>query len=409
MLMTAKYEFSFDLTFKIMSQKEFSIHLFSTPTDTHPGNKHCSFTTQLATPLFLPDDYEVALVQTNLPRTIHSAVVKNSLDSIIFHDQFPADLLVKKDKTSDEKKSIIVTNSCVGFLNYVLRVLAPNPMIYTRQYFSDFLNENFEFNQRSLIFPPLGDHRFKRVESKPTEFTQSFTMNLKNVLGYEMFIVHNLARNEEELEKHIPSMDFLPSKFEKFPFTLPKNSEMTLNQILHSLLTQIYQGLSLYLLEEDSAKLLQQDVQKAYAHNKTLDKKASRNNVDKRIVNYMRLLRSFLKTFVNYFVRRTEMILGEIDSTKYLEIREDSYILVYLDLVSNSLVGNQKSNVIAVLDRFSPNNDGSKSNIIYHTVEKKVISSISVLLTDIFGEKIQFSPSYIPTHICLKFRPRNTN
>lgn len=87
-----------------------------------------------------------------------------------------------------------------------------------------------------------------------------------------------------------------------------------------------------------------------------------------------------------------------------------SYIFVYCDIIESHCVGNQRIKTLRILPITDDESMGFHrqfTTLEYYGINQNFFESISCLITDIEGKKIQFKDSTTPSYLLLHFRKRN--
>lgn len=358
-----------------MKEQQIDIHLFSSSSlDIYPNNKLASFTCKLENPLRLnPNDkYQVALTEIHFPDLFESNNEMIGKDSIIFGTKnYPSpndDLGLKK---------------C---LDIILSFNTTDPSIYNLDYFAPFLDENLIFNKNTLEKSSLSKYGISSPLPSNFELSSPFDLRLADLLD---------TKRGETSELFIPDVhvEEISYFFEEGQMNFPLNIELTMNEILYSFIYKIYKKMSIHARKAEIQEKYYKDLLKK--ENPEQLHKMYREKVNK-------LIHRFIKFFVATTIEICEKMLKDKPQQKLFT--NNDYILVFCDACVNSLIGNSSAKVLRVLDRKQIKSSGFISNPSYITVDKTIIQDISIILTNLEGSLIQFSPSFTPTHVCLRFR-----
>lgn len=98
-------------------------------------------------------------------------------------------------------------------------------------------------------------------------------------------------------------------------------------------------------------------------------------------------------------------LLTPFTSDKLTE-EKTKFIFVYTDIISPRLIGSKSIRVLKVIP-ITNNLHIKFQNIEYVPIEKSCFDSLSIMLLDNYGEKINFTSGTTPNFVCLHFRPKN--
>lgn len=85
------------------------------------------------------------------------------------------------------------------------------------------------------------------------------------------------------------------------------------------------------------------------------------------------------------------------------------YIYIYTDLIKPRFIGKDRSRFLRIAPIFHNENRICFNHIEYCPIEKTYVDSISILIMDGYGKRINFIESYIPTYIMLHFKKNSIN
>jgi hypothetical protein len=83
------------------------------------------------------------------------------------------------------------------------------------------------------------------------------------------------------------------------------------------------------------------------------------------------------------------------------------FVFVYSDIIKPRAVGSSSTRCLKVIPTNGLATHLQFANIEYHAVESQSLRNVSILITDEGGNKINFSPSSMPTFCTLHFKRRN--
>lgn len=360
-----------------MDESEFTIHLFSNSSmDVYPSNSLTKFTVNLSSPLYLNSFYKVALSEISLPAPFNSKKKSLSRDRIVFDDL--------------EYTKMYPVQTFKTFISCILRVCATSVTEYTRDYFNEYLDKEIFFD--------------------PYTFPKIFANDVTSILHPDNTAEFPLEIHElmfEDPGRLTPSDYIPPEHFGSFVHywmnsyvRLSKKQAYTLKQILNACVVKIFNKTRVELQNfTDLYKVLDEEY-------KTIEEKEEiiynmRNNSDHMI-----------RRFIERFVSTVETIRNEILLERKITVQDnENFIFVYADIVRESYLSNIKARILSV---FPKSTDGEsvhiKQDILnYEAVDRSIINSISIIVSDEFGSLLNLAPSLSPTHIVLKFRREEMN
>ena len=85
------------------------------------------------------------------------------------------------------------------------------------------------------------------------------------------------------------------------------------------------------------------------------------------------------------------------------------YIYIYTDIIKPRFIGKDKTRFLRLIPILDHENRIRFDHVEYCTLEQTYIDSISILITDGYGNRINFENSFIPTYIMLHFRRNSIN
>lgn len=334
-----------------------------------------SFTTVLSSPLNLKPfkSYEAALVQINIPH------LYDTKDEIIAKD-----VVVIGQKAFEIE---LEDNSLTNMIENVLKYSALDPRIYNITYFKDFLNKQQVFNTKMLKESNLSQYAVKG--ELPEERSIQYDFRLEQLV--------NTSKGKKK-DDFLPPVDYLFTSIVKFfeegGRDFPINFELTLNQILYSLIGKIYTSMSIH------TKTIEE--QEQYYTALALDAKGKEKH-RKYLMQINEIIHRFIDHFVKSVIETCEKLTIE---SKLPDLYNDSYICVYCDFTENIFIGDSKARVLSVLDTKQFLNQGFIQYPSYIAVEKSDIRTVSIVLTSLEGTLLNLAPSTSPVHVCLRFREK---
>lgn len=99
----------------------------------------------------------------------------------------------------------------------------------------------------------------------------------------------------------------------------------------------------------------------------------------------------------------TESKLTEIVASRR-DIHKNRFIFVYSDVICGRIIGESITKFLRIIPLTDNSRDLQFKHVEYINVERNYIDSIEILLTNSFGERIEFQASTIPTFLMLHFK-----
>lgn len=358
-----------------MLSDEFDIHLFSNSSmSLYPSNSLSSFTCELSTPIYLGENhnYSVALTDIYIPPAFDNVNTFLSKDSIIIRNYNYPQIIGKSDAKFDD------------FIEVILKMSPCDIRIYNKAYFGEYLNKDLCFNNNTLKSTTL--HK-DNVEVNPSDHSK-FPLNLTSLKLIN-------EKNEDFLP---PVVDEKLKKFyENSVVLLNYNQNYTLKQVLYSCIKNIL-------------KELDWEAIKSTKNDDELKKKyESYDKIYESIKKYNFKLNELVHRFVEKFVTTVERIRDEI--VKFLKLKYehsvDKFVIVYSDICKYGFFGDTKVKVLGVFQNVTNEILEKAKTFHFVPVESTLIKNISIILANESGQRLNLSPSLVPTLVVLKFKKMN--
>lgn len=351
--------------------KEFICRFFSNDSSEKYDNTMSSFTTELETSIDLGSvEYEVGVCQLALNPCLKSEHIKRDTRDVI--------------QLNYEAKNLTLEDFVKHMMSHVI-----SPEMYDSAYFSNYMDKNFFFDEISLGKHFDHDNYTVDVEKDgPTAIKVNVDMSLLLKAGEKFgdFFPHHLEKTEELKTLNL------------YAFT---RTPLRMLQILNTLVRYVLFHLRKTGKNGDSSIAL---------HNTMFFGAISLYQHFDEMQQYRRLhlnrINEFCHRFVAYF---TNLVQLEIKKMKIETIpRTERFIFIYCDLIHSQWVGPTKSRLLHVMplgiQRTADFFDQTVQNIQFSKVEKTSFKSVSFLLLNEYGEKLDFTPSYVSNFIALKFQ-----
>lgn len=402
---TLQNQFRLERKVKIMSEdklpSEFSVHLFSNGSEKiYPNNKLNCFTQELANPLRfdLNSEYYVGLSELfvdNIHKRKDRILTK---DSIIFYN-------INLSYANNIWKDRI--NSLQFFIAYCLS--QTDYTVYNDDYFSEFLNPYFEYRC---------SHTFREqdwfTKAEDNERSPYVTSAFTGDVDFE--IDFGLKKNDflykYKNEKIDPQLKFSSFVQKKLKIKYKKGLPYTLKNILCDIIDKMILGLTPYTLNIHMHRNLDEilndfdDQQIVWTDFKDV------KDFGREIKEFRDTVESFIRHFIKYFissVKEYQKSCGYIEEPAFIKEITPSYLILYVDIVSESIINNTKGRILAVVPvSHMEENFISVKNINYSPVICSEFRSITCVLTNEFGEPFPLEASYVPTYLSLRFKKIST-
>lgn len=352
---------------------EFLVHLFSN-SDVYGSNTLSSFTNTLQTPINLGENhgYRVSCCEILFPSMHITDDVAASKDCIVF-------------KPLNYTKLNGGALSFDDFIELTLRFYAADCRIYNKEYFYQYLNESIDFHPLTL---PLTSMRQDQTTILDENTKLSFPLE-----------IDKLVLPDETKSDFYPQGDFDNSFFTKSYVSLGTNQGYKLRQILYACLAKILEKFRLEYKTDKESKPIYDTLSKNYSNKRLFGEVLQKSNHFSNI-----LLRRFIRKFVTSVENAKTKIFNENNFVDAPLTPGDMFV-IYCDLVDESYFANGKSRVLSVFPTNVNNFLAYKSHVHdFVPITKSLISSISIKVTDNFGNTPPFRDGFNSTYIALKFK-----
>jgi len=375
---------------------EFSVFLFSNGSENiYPDNKLNSFTQQLADPLRfdLNSEYFVGLSELfvdNVHRRKDRVLTK---DSIFF---YPISLSYAENIWKEK------VNSLNFFITYCLS--QTDFTVYNDEYFSDFLNPYFEYRCAHLLneqewFIKSDNIRQPYVPENlrgEVHFDIDFGLNEKHPLyKYKNDKIDGQGKFSDIVQKK------LTLKFKKaIPYTL--------KEILTDIIDKIILALSPYLLNIHIKYTLDDILNDTDDRQIVWTDFENVKDFGENVKEYRDKVHEMIVYFINYFVSTVKKYQKDCGYTQEASLAKEikvSYLFLYADVVSESIINNTKGRILAIVPvSHIENNYINVKNISFLPVICSEFRSISCVLATDLGTPFPLEASFVPTFVALRFK-----
>lgn len=373
---------------------EFSVFLFSNGSeDIYPQNKLNSFTQQLAEPLRfdLNSEYFVGLSELfvdNVHKRKDRVLTK---DSIIF---YPISIAYAENIWKEK------INSLNFFLSYCLS--QTDFTVYNDEYFSDFLNPYFEYRCAHLLREQEWFAKSDREPYVTAPFRGSvqFDIDFGIEKGHSLYSYKNVKLDPQE--------NFLGFVQKALTLKFVRGISYTLKEILSDIIDKITLALSPYLLNihlnHTLEDILNDKSDKAIIWTDFKDIREFGENVKE----YRDKVHEMIVYFINFFVSTVKNYQNDRGYTQEATLNKEikaSYLFLYADVVSESIINNTKGRILAIVPiSHIENNYINVKNISFLPVICSEFRSISCVLASDLGKPFPLEASFVPTFVALRFK-----
>lgn len=378
--------------------KVFQVRLFSNVNlEIYPENTLAIFTNKLNVPIEFDEGhkYYCALKEIFLPLISYASDnAEKSKDIITFNYETN----IHYSKMPD------MTTSIRDLVHFFLHKQNKEDLsTYNLSYFAPYLNKNIIFDphtfykifERDVVYVQKdkekeaenekNSHKFSVESSKPVENSFKIILDLSELIDEKSEKIQDFfpLNYDEHTKKTFTGIGLVFGKFQ--PYTL----RQLLNVCIRFLFTKLRMNIT-----------NQQSFTEFYHRNFSswdifIEKSNSQNQKHQDII----------RRFINKFVSEVQIFVKERLARDVI-LQHPSFIYVYVDVITENLIGNERSKILHIISLASLKTPThiSITNLNYNLIEKKLITSISVSMYDEYGRVIKFQNSIIPVYCCLEFQ-----